>query len=111
MNPGKIIDCPPMTENLRYGPGYKTSSIPTKLDFSLDGDYAGAVEMCNGMGACRKLDGTMCPSYMATREEEHSTRGRANLLRAALSGLLPEGTMTGRRLYEALDLCLECKGC
>jgi FAD/FMN-containing dehydrogenase/Fe-S oxidoreductase len=111
MNPGKIIDCPPMTENLRYGPDYKTISIPTRLDFSLDTDYAGAVEMCNGMGACRKLEGTMCPSYMATREEEHSTRGRANLLRAALSGRLPEGTMTSKRLYEALDLCLECKGC
>ena len=67
--------------------------------------------MCNGMGACRKLDGTMCPSFMATREEEHSTRGRANLLRAAMSGKLPEGTMTSQRLYDALDLCLECKGC
>ena len=111
MNPGKIIDCPPMTDNLRYGPDYQTKSIPTKLDFSLDNDFAGAVEMCNGMGACRKLDGTMCPSYMATREEEHSTRGRANLLRAALSGLLPEGSMTSKRLYDALDLCLECKGC
>ena len=111
MNPGKIIDCPPMTENLRYGPDYQTKSIPTSLDFSLDNNYAGAVEMCNGMGACRKLDGTMCPSYMATREEEHSTRGRANLLRAALSGLLPEGAMTSKRLYDALDLCLECKGC
>jgi FAD/FMN-containing dehydrogenase/Fe-S oxidoreductase len=111
MNPDKIIDCPPMTENLRYGTDYKTTSIPTRLDFSLDTDYAGAVEMCNGMGACRKLEGTMCPSYMATREEEHSTRGRANLLRAALSGRLPEGTMTSQRLYEALDLCLECKGC
>jgi FAD/FMN-containing dehydrogenase/Fe-S oxidoreductase len=111
MNPGKIIDCPPMTENLRYGPDYKAAAIPTHLDFSLDGNYAGAVEMCNGMGACRKLEGTMCPSYMATREEEHSTRGRANLLRAALSGLLPEGSITSQRLYQALDLCLECKAC
>ena len=111
MNPGKIIDCPPMTENLRYGPGYKAQSLPASLDFSIDTDFAGAVEMCNGMGACRKLDGTMCPSFMATREEEHSTRGRANLLRAAMSGKLPEGTMTSQRLYDALDLCLECKGC
>ncbi len=111
MNPGKIIDCPPMTENLRYGTGYKAGSIPTMLDFSADSDYAGAVEMCNGMGACRKLDGSMCPSYIATRDEEHSTRGRANLLRAALSGKLPEGSIAGRRLYEALDLCLECKAC
>ena len=111
MNPGKIIDCPPMTENLRYGSGYQTAVVATTLDFSLDTDYAGAVEMCNGMGACRKLEGSMCPSFIATREEEHSTRGRANLLRAALSGNLPEGTMTDRRLYEALDLCLECKAC
>ncbi len=111
MNPGKIIDCPPMTENLRYGSGYQTAVVATTLDFSLDTDYAGAVEMCNGMGACRKLEGSMCPSFMATRDEEHSTRGRANLLRAALSGNLPEGTITGRRLYEALDLCLECKAC
>ena len=111
MNPGKIVDTPPMTENLRYGPEYTAGSIPTRLDFSLDTDYAGAVEMCNGMGACRKLDGSMCPSYMATREEEHSTRGRANLLRAALSGKLPEGSIASHRLYEALDLCLECKAC
>ena len=111
MNPGKIIDCPPMTENLRYGQAYETVSPATTLDFSPDADYAAAVEMCNGMGACRKLDGTMCPSYMATRDEEHSTRGRANLLRAALSGRLPDGALTSKRLYEALDLCLECKGC
>ena len=111
MNPGKIIDCPPMDQNLRYGANYKATGLPSKLDFSIDTDFAGAVEMCNGMGACRKLDGSMCPSYIATRDEEHSTRGRANLLRAALSGTLPEGTMTSRRLYEAMDLCLECKGC
>ena len=111
MNPGKIIDCPPMTENLRYGPQYNAASVSTVLDFSPDTNYAGAVEMCNGMGACRKLEGSMCPSFMATRDEEHSTRGRANLLRAALSGRLPEGSFTSRRLYEALDLCLECKAC
>ncbi len=111
MNPGKIIDCPPMTENLRYGQEYSVLSLDTVLDFSTDEGFGGAVEMCNGMGDCRKDGGTMCPSYMVTREEEHSTRGRANLLRAVLSGKLPAKTMTGRRLYEALDLCLECKGC
>ena len=111
MNPGKIIDCPPMDQNLRYGADYRAIAMPTKLDFSIDTDFAGAVEMCNGMGACRQHVGTMCPSYVATRDEEHSTRGRANLLRAALSGKLPEGTMTSKRLYEAMDLCLECKGC
>ena len=111
MNPNKIIDCPPMDQNLRYGGDYRAPSLPTKLDFSIDTDFAGAVEMCNGMGACRQHVGTMCPSYVATRDEEHSTRGRANLLRAALSGKLPEGTMTSKRLWEAMDLCLECKGC
>ena len=67
--------------------------------------------MCNGMATCRKQEGSMCPSYMATREEEHSTRGRANLLRAALSGRLPQDAISSRRLYQALDLCLECKAC
>ena len=111
MNPGKIIDTPPLTDNLRYGPAYKTLSFPTQMDFSSQDGFEGAIDMCNGMGACRKPDGTMCPSFMATRDEEHSTRGRANLLRAAISGTLTPETLTGRRLYEALDLCLECKGC
>jgi len=112
MNPGKIVDAPPMTENLRYGPAYRTVAVPTRFDWSRDGGMAAAVELCSGIGACRKtVDGTMCPSYMVTREEEHSTRGRANLLRAVLSGGLPPAELTGRRLYEALDLCLECKGC
>ena len=114
MNPGKIIDTPPMTENLRYGMTYQAADLSTAMDFSADFGYAGAVEMCNGMGACRKLDGTMCPSFMATRDEEHSTRGRANLLRAALSGRMPDGaesSMTDHRLHQALDLCLECKAC
>ena len=114
MNPGKIIDTPPMTENLRYGTAYETTPLNTSLDFSADFGFAGAVEMCNGMGACRKLDGSMCPSFMATRDEEHSTRGRANLLRAALSGRMPDGaesSITDQRLHQALDLCLECKAC
>ena len=114
MNPGKIIDTPLMTENLRYGSAYKPIHLETKLDFTSDFGFSGAVEMCNGMGACRKLDGTMCPSFMATRDEEHSTRGRANLLRAALSGRMPEGaegSITDKRLHDALDLCLECKAC
>ena len=111
MNPGKIIDCPPMTENLRFGPGYSAETLDTKLDFSEDLGFGNLVEMCNGMGACRKTTGTMCPSYMVTKEEEHSTRGRANLLRAVLSGALPPRELTGKRLYDAMDLCLECKGC
>ena len=112
LNPGNIVDIQDMTANLRYGPAYRTISREAFLDFSEDQGFERAVELCNGAGVCRKLDsGTMCPSFMATREEEHSTRGRANALRAALSGKLPEGSLTGKRLYEVMDLCIECKGC
>src|SRR5207249_6623946 len=112
MNPGNIVASPGITEHLRYGVPYATWAPRTLLDFSTQGGFAAAVEMCNGVGACRKtLEGTMCPSYMATRDEEHSTRGRANALRAVLSGRLPPAEFTGRRLYEVMDLCLECKGC
>ncbi len=112
MNPGNIVDSPGITEHLRYGPEYKTWEPATLLDFSSQGGMAAAVEMCNGVGACRKtLEGTMCPSYMVTRDEEHTTRGRANALRAVLSGQVPPAEFTGKRLYETMDLCLECKGC
>jgi len=112
MNPGKIVDAPPMTENLRYGPNYETIAISTHYDFSGEGGFSAAVELCNGAGVCRKKnDGTMCPSYMVTMEDLHSTRGRANLLRAILSGELPAHEFTGKALHDALDLCLECKGC
>ena len=112
MNPGKIVDSPPMTNDLRYTPDYIPLQLRTGLGYSSEGSFAGAVEMCNGQGACRKVtSGTMCPSYMVTRDEEHSTRGRANALRAALSGALPVDSLTSRRLYDVLDLCLECKGC
>ena len=112
MNPGKIVDPPPMTENLRIGPGYKTLEVKTGFAYPGEGDYGGAIEMCNGQGACRKVTGgTMCPSYMVTRDEEHSTRGRANALRAAISGALPVDTLTSQRLHEVMELCLECKGC
>ena len=112
MNPGKIVDSPPMTENLRISPDYRPRQTKTAFAYQSEGSFASAIEMCNGQGACRKvLGGTMCPSYMVTRDEEHSTRGRANALRAAMSGALPENSLTSKRLYEVLDLCLECKGC
>ena len=112
LNPGNLVASPGVTEHLRYGADYKTWQPITLLDFSHQGGYAAAVEMCNGVGECRKkLEGTMCPSYMATKDEEHSTRGRANALRAVLSGKLPPSEFTGKRLYEVMDLCLECKGC
>ncbi|MGB7949793.1 MAG: FAD-linked oxidase C-terminal domain-containing protein, partial [Candidatus Binatia bacterium] len=112
MNPGKIVDAPAMTESLKISPRYKTWEPETTLNFEGQGGFARAVEMCSGMGECRKkLDGTMCPSYMGTLEEEHSTRGRANALRAVLSGKVPKEEFTGKRLHEVMDLCLECKAC
>ena len=112
MNPGKIVDAPAMTENLRFGTDYNTVKIDTYFDFSSQDGFGGAIEMCNGVGACRKtLTGTMCPSFIGTREEEHSTRGRANALRSIISGALPHTEFTGERLQEVLDLCLGCKAC
>jgi Fe-S oxidoreductase/FAD/FMN-containing dehydrogenase len=112
MNPGKIVNAPSMTENLRYGPRYRARQVKTYFRFAREGGFDRAVELCNGAGVCKKkLEGTMCPSYMVTRDEEHSTRGRANALRAAISGHLPAEALTSRRMYEVLDLCLECKGC
>src|SRR5262247_2474093 len=85
MNPGNIVAPAAVTEHQRYGAQYTTWEPKTLLDFSEQGGFAASIEMCNGVGACRKtLEGTMCPSYMATKDEEHSTRGRANALRAVL---------------------------
>tara|TARA_B100000579_G_scaffold86857_1_gene68029 strand:+ start:20206 stop:23118 length:2913 start_codon:yes stop_codon:yes gene_type:complete len=112
MNPGKIFDTPKMGDNLRYGTTYKLKKIDTILDFSKEGGFEGAVEKCIGVGACRKLNaGAMCPSYMATREEVHSTRGRANALRGVLSGALKEDLLTSKKMLKVLDLCIECKSC
>ena len=111
-NPGKIVRAPPLTANLRYGPQYRTSEPETAFDFSDFGSLAQAAEQCSGVGACRKtLTGAMCPSYMATRDERASTRGRASALRHALSGQFgPEG-LDDDELLPILDLCLECKAC
>ena len=112
MNPGKVVDGPSMTENLRYGSSYQAIDLPTFFPYRKEGGFARAVELCNGAGVCRKkLDGTMCPSYMVTQEEEHSTRGRANALRAVLDGRLAPEELTGKRLFEVMDLCISCKGC
>ena len=112
MNPGKVVESHDIREDLRIHPNYKTTIPETHFRFREDRGFDRAVEMCTGVGHCRKtLVGTMCPSYMATRDEEHSTRGRANALRLAMSGQLGEGALTGRRLYEVMDLCLECKAC
>ncbi len=113
MNPSKIIDAPPMdsAELLRYSPEYKVIELNSRYDWSADNGFAGAVEMCNGAGVCRKeAVGTMCPSYHATLDEAHSTRGRANALRAAISGALPQG-LGEPALKAVFDLCLGCKAC
>jgi FAD/FMN-containing dehydrogenase/Fe-S oxidoreductase len=112
LNPGKIVDAPPITTNLRFGARYETANPTTWFDYSEYGGMGGAVEMCSGVGACRKkLSGTMCPSYMATREEAHTTRGRANTLRLAMTGRLGESGLGDKGVYEVLDLCLECRAC
>jgi FAD/FMN-containing dehydrogenase/Fe-S oxidoreductase len=111
-NPGKIVDTPPLTANLRYGAGYQTMEPPTFFDYAEHGGMGRSVEMCSGLGVCRKtLDGTMCPSYMATREEKHSTRGRANALRLAMSGKLGQSGLGDHEVHDVLDLCLECRAC
>lgn len=111
-NPGNIVDAPPMTAHLRYGPAYQARPPATHLDFSADNGFDRAIEMCNGAGVCRKLhSGVMCPSFQATRAEEHSTRGRANALRAAISGVLPPEALTSRQMFDVMDLCLSCKAC
>ncbi|MEM7313113.1 MAG: FAD-linked oxidase C-terminal domain-containing protein, partial [Planctomycetota bacterium] len=112
MNPGKIVDSPPMTENLRFGPHYRPEGMKTTFNYRDQGSFELAVEQCAGVGACRKTGGgTMCPSYMATRDEAHSTRGRANALRMAMSGQLGPSGMTDDGLDDVLKLCLACKAC
>ncbi len=112
MNPGKVVAALDPGDNLRIGPGYHTAEPdPTILDFSNQGGFAGAVEMCSGVGACRKTtSGTLCPSYMVTRDEVQTTRGRANALRLVMTGDLPDG-WSNETLHDALDLCLQCKAC
>jgi len=112
LNPGKKVDAPPMTENLRMGPDYQVIPTIEVMDFSEHGGFQQAIELCNGNGACRKLqNGTMCPSYMVTYDEEDTTRARANALRAAMSGEIPHEELTGQRMYDVMDLCVMCKAC
>ncbi|MSQ54026.1 MAG: FAD-binding oxidoreductase [Betaproteobacteria bacterium] len=114
MNPGKIVNPPKMDDAslFRFKPGYRTAIPVAVLDWSEHGGIDKAVEMCNNNGHCRKFDaGTMCPSYRATGDEAHVTRGRANTLRLALSGQLGADAFTGDAVKDALDLCVSCKGC
>jgi len=112
LNPGKIVDAPPIASNLRFGAGYVTPKPTTFFDYSEYGGMGGAVEMCSGVGACRKkLSGNMCPSYMATRDERDTTRGRANVLRLAMAGRLEESGLGDEGVFQVMDLCLECRAC
>ncbi|MGC9450342.1 MAG: FAD-binding and (Fe-S)-binding domain-containing protein [Oceanipulchritudo sp.] len=114
-NPGKIIDTPPMDAFHRYSPGHPTPEYETVFDFSDVMGILRAAEKCNGSGDCRKTQlsgGTMCPSYMATREEKDSTRARANILRHLLTHPPdPAHPFVSEEIKEVMDLCLSCKGC
>jgi len=115
-NPNKIVDTPPMNTSLRFNPKTTTPQFETVFDWSSTNGMLGAAEMCNGSGDCRKTQlsgGTMCPSYMATRNEKDTTRARANMLRQAFSSG-PKNTVelfNNPDVKEVLDLCLSCKGC
>jgi Fe-S oxidoreductase len=115
MNPGKVVDPYPLDTNLRYGPSYALPQ-PTVGGFFALADDSGslqhAAERCVGVGRCRRDDtGVMCPSYRATRDERHSTRGRAKLLVELFQGEVTKRTWRNKEVREALDLCLACKGC
>jgi FAD/FMN-containing dehydrogenase/Fe-S oxidoreductase len=113
MNPGKKIDARPIDADLRLGAGYSPSKLKTHFSFPEEqGHFAEATRLCVGFSKCRKDEnGTMCPSYMATREEMHSTRGRTRLLFEMLRGDPLKGGWKSRPVKEALDLCLACKAC
>jgi FAD/FMN-containing dehydrogenase/Fe-S oxidoreductase len=113
MNPGKVVDPYAITENLRLGTGYRPPAVKTHFAYPEDkGSFAHATVRCVGIGNCRRTTGgVMCPSYMVTREEKHTTRGRARLLFEMLQGNPVEGLWRNDEVHEALDLCLACKGC
>jgi FAD/FMN-containing dehydrogenase/Fe-S oxidoreductase len=112
MNPGKIVDAQTMEHNLRYGTDYRDQEVKTTFQYRAENSFKEHVHMCTSVGECRKmLGGTMCPSFKVTRDEEHSTRGRANALRLAMSGQLDKQGLTSKRLHQVMDLCLSCKAC
>ncbi len=113
MNPGKVVNAYRLDENLRAGTGYISARPRTHFAFADDGgNMARATARCIGFGKCRRLEGgTMCPSFMVTREEQHSTRGRARLLFEMLQGNALDGGWRNEAVKHALDLCLACKGC
>ncbi len=113
LNPGKIVDPPALDRDLRYSNGYHSTPWKPALNFYNAGaeGLQDAIELCNGAGVCRKSEGVMCPSFQASQDEMHSTRGRANLLRLLISERFPTRQIGEKAVREALDLCLACKGC
>jgi FAD/FMN-containing dehydrogenase/Fe-S oxidoreductase len=113
-NPGKIVDTPPMDTFLRYQKNQQTPDFETVMDFSENLGILRAAEQCNGSGDCRKTEisgGTMCPSFMATRNEKDTTRARANILREVLSNSTEKNPFASPEIKDVMDLCLSCKGC
>ncbi len=113
-NPNKIVDTPTMNTALRYETGVKTKSIDTIFNFSATQGYLRMAEKCNGSGDCRKTHlsrGTMCPSYQATKDENATTRARANILREYITHSQQKNPFNHQEIYQVLDLCLSCKGC
>ncbi|MCJ7448191.1 MAG: FAD-binding protein [Bacteroidales bacterium] len=114
LNPGKIIDTPPMNENLRYIIGEQAKPLDTIFNFPEKGTLLFAIEKCSGSGDCRKsslIGGTMCPTFMATMDEDKSTRGRANILREYLTRSRKKYPYDHDEIYRVMDLCLSCKAC
>jgi FAD/FMN-containing dehydrogenase/Fe-S oxidoreductase len=113
-NPNKIIDTPPMDTHLRYQPGQDTKQFDTEFSFESSDGILRAAEKCNGSGDCRKSEEsgeTMCPSFMATKNEKHTTRARANILREVLTNSDKLNAFDSEEIKEVMDLCLSCKGC
>lgn len=111
MNPGKIVNGHEFLDSLRLDPSTKIQTINTFLDFSAEGGFTLAADLCNGNGLCRKRENVMCPSFQATGDEYDTTRARAQALRAIVNGHVPKEELASHGLYNVLDLCLECKGC
>jgi Fe-S oxidoreductase len=112
LNPGVIVRPARMDADLRVSPARHGDAVPTHLDFGRQGSFIGAIELCNGTAQCRKIgSGSMCPSYMVTRDERDTTRARANALRSVLDGSLPMSELTGEAMREVMDLCVGCKAC
>jgi len=113
-NPGKIVNSPPITENLRVIPGKAIPEFNTHFSFDKNKGYFRSIEKCNGSGDCRKsekIGGTLCPTFMATRDEDKSTRGRANILREFLYNNEKDQAFDHKEIYDILDLCISCKAC